>query len=375
VNQPLSGLRIGLLTASASRLGGGVFEALVQQAALIRLLGGEAQIFALRDAFSAADAGRLDPAPVNYLASLGPAQFGFAPGLGKALLEADLDVLHLHGIWMYPSWAGFRWARQTGRRYLVSPHGMLARPVLARNSWKKHIARIGYEWRSWKVAADFHALTAAEAADIARETGRTNCQTIPNAAPPVMQHEPAGRDPVFVYLGRFHAIKNLSRLIEGWKCASRPPQAKLVIAGWGVPDEIAAVEHAVALAGTSVEFVGPVFGEEKKTLLRRARFMVLPSLGEGLPMAILDGWAAGAPALLSRQCNLPEGFAAKAALDCGTTAESIAAALEQSLAMKQDDWSSMSKAALGLAGGQFSLDAVARQWAAAYRPGIASSVI
>lgn len=49
----LAGIGIGLLTASASRLGGGVFEAVVAQADLIRGLGGEALVFALEDRLAA----------------------------------------------------------------------------------------------------------------------------------------------------------------------------------------------------------------------------------------------------------------------------------------------------------------------------------
>ena len=51
--------RIGLLTAAASRLGGGVFEAVVAQAGMIRAAGGEVRVFALEDAHSAEDAARL----------------------------------------------------------------------------------------------------------------------------------------------------------------------------------------------------------------------------------------------------------------------------------------------------------------------------
>ena len=63
--QPLVGRRIGLLTASASRLGGGVFEAVVQHAELIRAAGGEAQVFALADRHSEEDRARFGPSKVT----------------------------------------------------------------------------------------------------------------------------------------------------------------------------------------------------------------------------------------------------------------------------------------------------------------------
>ncbi len=96
----LSGKRIGLLTASASRLGGGVFEAVVIQADLIRSLGGEPVIVALADRFSAEDRPRFGASEVIHVPVRGPAQIGYAPQLIEALLAARLDCLHLHGIWM-----------------------------------------------------------------------------------------------------------------------------------------------------------------------------------------------------------------------------------------------------------------------------------
>ena len=113
MSAPLAGRRIGLLTASASRLGGGVFEAVVAQAALIRSLGGEAQIFALADRHTEEDRARFGPSPVIATPVIGPSQVGYSPSLHKALALADLDALHLHGIWMYPSAAGTAWARVT----------------------------------------------------------------------------------------------------------------------------------------------------------------------------------------------------------------------------------------------------------------------
>lgn len=60
--QRLRGKRIGLLTASASRLGGGVFEAVAAQADLLRSLGALPVVIALKDQHSTVDAPRF-PAP------------------------------------------------------------------------------------------------------------------------------------------------------------------------------------------------------------------------------------------------------------------------------------------------------------------------
>jgi poly(glycerol-phosphate) alpha-glucosyltransferase len=359
----LAGLRIGLLTASASRAGGGVFEAVVRQAALIGDAGGEAAVFALADAHADADRARFSGS-VRHFPVRGPRQIGWVPGLVAALIAAELDLLHLHGIWMYPSRAGARWAATTGRPYLISPHGMLDPWIVARGRWKKALARAGYERGSWRRAAALHALTGAEAADVARETGRDSL-IIPNAAPATgAARTAAGRE--LLYLGRIHPKKNLAGLIAAWRRVDAAG-ATLTIAGWGEAADVAELERHVAAAGPSVRFVGPAHGADKARLLREARALVLPSFSEGLPMVVLEAWAAGTPTVMTAACNLPEGFAAGAALACETEPASIAAALGEVLAMNDSDWATRSAAARALAAGPFGEATVAARWTTAYR--------
>lgn len=371
----LSGKRIGLLSAWASRLGGGVFEAVVAQARLIADLGGEPLVFALEDAHSAEDRVRLAGAEVRTFPVSGPAQIGYAPQLVSALVDARLDCLHLHGIWMYPSRAGSRWAAVTGRSYVISPHGMLDPWITARGRWKKTLARAGYERTGWRRAAFLHALTPDEAEDIARESGRQDSAVIANAGPPAGPPPTAPREPHLAYIGRIHPKKNLPALVEGWARARRPDAARLTLAGWGEPRDVAELKRAVAAVGPSVEFIGPCYGEAKRALLGAARFTVLVSHSEGLPMSVLDGWAAGTPAILTPHCHLPIGRHAGAALECGDEPATIVPAIEAGLTMPDDQWLAMARAAHGLASADFSRDSIAARWAEAYLAALARNPV
>ena len=83
-------------------------------------------------------------------------------------------------------------------------------------------------------------------------------------------------------------------------------------------------------------------------------------------MSVLEGWAAGAPAILTRECNLPEGFTGGAAMECSYDAKSIALALTQALALDNASWLGMAQRARHLAAERFSPEVVALQWATAY---------
>ena len=363
---PLAGRRIGMLTASSSRLGAGVAEAVIAQADMVRSLGGEAMIFALTDQYAEEDSSRYHPSRVVLCPVFGPSQIGFAPTLTTCLIEADLDCLHMQGIWMYPSRAGAIWARRTGKPYLITPQGMLDSWITARGRWKKALARIGYERESWRSAFAFHALSQHEADDILRETGRSESVIIPNPGPPALAAPTSGRAPHIVFISRIHPKKNVLALVEAWKLLNPQDGARLSIAGWGEEVHVAELRSAVESAPSSLTFLGPVYGDAKQSLLESARFVILPTHSEGLPFAMLEAWAVGTPTIMTQDCNLPEGFAAGAALQCAHDSAAIAQTLQKALAMDSDAWLVMATAAQQLAAGPFSRSTVADHWVKAY---------
>lgn len=365
-------LRVGLLSPWASRLGGGVFEAVVAQAGMIASAGAEPVVFALADQHSATDRARFTDTEVHLGRVLGPSQVGYSPELSRKLANADIDLLHLHGIWMATSHLAAAWAAATARPYVISPHGMLDPWITARGRAKKQVARIGYERRSWARATLLHALTDAEANDITRETGRSDIVVIPNAVDTAPTDIPINCDSIgdIVYLGRIHPKKNIDALIRAWcLLAARRDTAipQLTIAGWGEEAHVAALRAQIAeTADSRIAFVGPVFGENKRQLIADAALLSLPSHSEGLPMVILEAWAAGVPTAMSQHCNLPGGFDVGAAIDSGTEADTIAAALERLLDEDAAARAHRRNAARTLVKHRFSAPVVREQWMTTY---------
>ena len=336
---------------------------------MLRALGAVPVVIGVRDADTDKDRWRFGEVEMHLADQTGPAALAFAPQLNEALAEARLDLLHLHGIWQYPSHPAGEWAAVSGKPFIVSPHGMLDPWITRRNAWKKHLARALWERGSWRTASAFHALTGAEASDIEHETRSARIATIPNPAPPLAPIDDTPRGPNILYLGRIHEKKNIPALVAGWLTArpQLPDDATLTIAGWGDDEGIEALESAMkAHAGTGIEFVGTAFGSQKAALFDLSRFLVLPSFSEGLPMAVLEAWSAGVPTIMTDHCHLPEGFAAGAALRCGTEKESIRDALIAAFAMPEERWQDMAQAARDLAAGPFAPSRVALDWEAFY---------
>lgn len=356
--------RIGIVSPWASRSGGGVFEAVVTHCALMRKLGHQPIVFAISDKFSTADRYRFGDTEVITVPRIGPRMIGYAPAMLRHLESASLDIVHLHGIWMYPSAVASRWALRTGRPFIISPHGMLDPWILSRGKIKKYIAELAYERMSWRSATAFHALTDSEAEDISRATGRRSVFVVPNTVPENALQTDCRRD--FVYLGRIHPKKNIPNLIKAW-CAARDDcpffAGDLIIAGWGSDDYVNSIIDMVNEAGRKdIKFIGPVFGAEKEVLLGSARYLLLPSFSEGLPIAILEAWASGTPTLMSQHCHLSEGYAEGAAIDCGTDIATISSTLQLAFSHSQSDWEEMHKAAKRIAKRRFAGSVIADQW-------------
>lgn len=329
-----------MLTASLSRQAGGLFDAVRGLAGGLQAAGGvQVSAVGLADAMTAADAPAWAGVATRACAVRGPAALGYAPALARALRESEADLLHLQGLWMYPSAAALRWSGRTRRPVVVSPHGMLDPWAVRHARWKKRLVGALYEHRNLRRAACLHALCDAEARAIRAYGLRGPVCVIPNgvdlpapagaADPPWAGAVPAGAKVAF-YLGRLHPKKNLEALLRAWAQAARAGDGWwLVIAGWDQSGHERRLRQCVeALNVPRVCFSGPQFGDAKDACFRHADAFVLPSLSEGLPMAVLEAWAYGLPVLMTAACNLPEGFEAGAALEIGTDPAAIARGLQ-----------------------------------------------
>jgi glycosyltransferase involved in cell wall biosynthesis len=86
-------------------------------------------------------------------------------------------------------------------------------------------------------------------------------------------------------------------------------------------------EQLRTIAGERVIFTGFISGEERLQALSAADLFVLPAVGEGLSMAVLEALAAGLPVILSPGCNMPETEARGAGLIVNPDVDPLAEAL------------------------------------------------
>ncbi len=135
-------------------------------------------------------------------------------------------------------------------------------------------------------------------------------------------------------LGRLSAEKNIDSLVRAVALLTRN-DAKILLTIAGAGDQRSTLEHLVAHLGVQdhVTFVGFVpHGPEVHRLLDAHDRLVLCSLTEGVPRAVVEAFARWLPVIATRVGSLPRLFSDEIAWANDTSSAAIAEAIDQSLA-------------------------------------------
>jgi glycosyltransferase involved in cell wall biosynthesis len=365
--------RLALAMPTLSPLGGGVSEAGRLHVAALAPAGlAEISVHTLDESMQQVNAALWAAAKLHLHRFYGPKSYSFAPGMFLSLLRAKPDLVHVHGVWQFQCAAVHLWSLVTGKPYVVSPHGMLEPWIRARSAKLKGAVSSLYQDRFLRNAAGFHLLTDKETGDVADFLTGQPAKIIRNFAQPFASD---GRKPgwwkpefdgrnIYLFLGRIHEKKGCMELMQAWARLSAEDagfrdRSALVFCGWN--DGIEGFEARAEALGNefgNVLFAGPQYGADKHRSMATARYFLLPSKSEGLPMAVLEAWAAGIPAILTPECNLAIGFERGAAFRTGFTPETIYPALKAADALPDGEWWEASERSKVLVVEEFSEESV-----------------
>lgn len=289
---------------------------------------------------------RIDGVKVWYFGAGRGRRLYMSPTLTSALLEriADFAVVHIHSVFLWPTKAAVQQSVRAGVPSILSPHGMLAKRLIAeKNRFVKRLWISLIEGRNIRNVSALHVATAAEEREIQRLHLRyKRAFTIPFGFDPVGdcgRHETSGLEvpstgkSYILSLGRINWKKRIENLISVLPLV---PRIHLVIAG-NCDDEgyLLMLRRVAADLGVDdrISWCGEVYGRPKEILFRRAEAFILCSEFENFGNAALEAMAYGCPAIVSANVGLADDLrASHSGLVVGPTSRELAAALNRLLA-------------------------------------------
>jgi glycosyltransferase involved in cell wall biosynthesis len=333
----------------------------------------------------------LDPDSASWLLDQPFRSIGIGPVFGNygytralpariRVLAEQHDVVIIHGIWQYHTFATWRALRGTGIPYFVYTHGML-------DPWFKHTYPLKHmkKWAFWPWS-DYRVLRDANAVLFTTEQERLLARqsfwlyqanevvvgfgTSSPPGDPVKQQELfLSRFPhlrgqrMILFLSRIHPKKGVDLLIDSFAAvASSDSSLHLVIAG---PDQVGwqtkLYERATELGiSDRITWPGMLIGDLKWGAFRAAELFCLPSHQENFGIVVAEALACGLPVALAKPVNISaEVAAARAGLVHSDTARGTTEALRQWLGLGESQKNKMKQRAHQLFTERFDFASVA----------------
>jgi len=257
---------------------------------------------------------------VTYFPSSVLRRLYWSPLMRQALRSkvGGFDLVHVHAVFLWPTWAAARAARARRLPYVVSPRGMLVPELIRRKSrWVKQAWIALIERRNIEAAAAVHTTSTVEAKHL-RAFGWSlpPVAIIPHGVddPPPSSGAELSADvasvvakgPIVLALGRISWEKGLDRLI-----ASLPQviAAKVVIAGadaGGYVDQLLAEARRLGVADRVIVLPRFIDGADKEALFAAAQVFAMTSLSENFGIAAFEAMRRGVPVLATPDVGMAE---------------------------------------------------------------------
>lgn len=256
----------------------------------------------------------LDSVKVHYFASPVLRRLAWAPAMKGALRQeaAKATVLHLHSVFLWPTYAAARAAKKSRTPYVISPRGALVKELVRKRNQLLKTAWIALVERStFEHAAAIHVTSKAEATELQRFGWYLpRIAVIPNGTDepvhPVglpasdIQHI-TRQQPLVLFLGRLSWVKGLDRLLQAFALTRL---GTLAIVG---PDYENLLPHLLHLAtklgiAERVHFLPRmVVGLDKEYLFAAAQILVLPSYSESFGNTVLEALTRSVPVVVTKE--------------------------------------------------------------------------
>lgn len=256
---------------------------------------------------------------VTYFPSRILRRLYWSPPMHRALSAstARFDLVHLHAVYLWPTWAGARAARAARVPYVLSPRGMLVPELIRRKSrWVKNAWIALIDRANVEGAAAIHATSSVEARHLESfgwslppvtivPHGVDDPPPVSGALSPDVAAAIAG-GPMVLAFGRINWEKGLDGLIAALPNAA---SARVVIAGddeEGHSRFLASEAMRLGVSQRVTLLARHIDGADKEALFGAAVLFSMTSLSENFGLAAFEAMRRGLPVLATPDVGMSE---------------------------------------------------------------------
>ena len=278
---------------------------------------------------------------VTFFGIQEPRRWYFTYNLARALRKniPDYEIVHIHGIYTFPTAVTAYYCRKAGIPYIIRPHGTLSPFIRSKSRLLKtiYISLVGK--KNLNNASAIHYTTQEEMELASFDLSiKTPGVVVPNGIEyqeytllPVRGsfracHPDIKQKFIFLFISRLCFQKGLDLLVPAYaKVARQREDVHMVIAGPGENGYDRKVKQWVLdeRIEDRVSLLGMVRGEEKLAIFRDADVFVLPSYMENFGIVVIEAMACGLPVLISNRVSIRNEILDKRAgivVDCNVEA-------------------------------------------------------
>lgn len=255
----------------------------------------------------------VDGVHVRYFSSPILRRIYWAPTLANHLRRHvdDFNIVHLHSVFLWPTWAAARAASWAKIPYLISPRGMLVKDLIEHRSRCIKLAWIQLiEKRNLREAAAIHVTSMLEKEELQRFAWEMpQIYMIPNGITKIESfadnHISAdvkaimSPEPLVLFLGRISWKKGLDLLLNAF---ARTTIGRLAIIGpddEGLSPRLREMARDLRIVDRVQILPRMVLGADKEFVFNLAKIFVLPSHSENFGNSVLEAMQRGVPVVVT----------------------------------------------------------------------------
>jgi glycosyltransferase involved in cell wall biosynthesis len=214
------------------------------------------------------------------------------------------DVVHLTGVYNFPTFPTIFWGRFLRKPLIWSPRGALQRWEGSSRIGLKGIWDFLWYHTADRVELTMHVTSEQESREILARFPKLRMATIPNGVdvPDGLNRTERNGELRLLFIGRLDPKKGIEALLKACRLVDLASPWRLAIAGWGQPEYVSQLKeqiHALGLGGR-VEMLGAVLSEQKKRLFECSDVALVPSYTENFAIVVAEALAHGVSVIASK---------------------------------------------------------------------------